>query len=395
MASVSVEHLTKRFGTVGAVQDLSFEVRDGELLVLLGPSGCGKSTVLRLLAGLEIQTEGTIAMDGVSADGLDPRGRNMAFVFQSYALYPQMTVRQNLSFPLVMSRFKWWFHVPVLSSIIARRLANSHDVRERVDDIAAQLGLSELMDRRPRALSGGQRQRVAVGRAMVRNPAVFLMDEPLSNLDAVLRGAARSLISRVHTELGATIVYVTHDQVEAMSLGTRVLVLKDGVLQQLDTPRGIYERPANLFVAGFVGNPPMNVVHGLVDGGEVRFLGSSLPLKAEPARALKAAGLSTPTDVLVGCRPEHLQIEPGEIESGFNGRVVTCEDNGAETIVSVEFGPGHVPIGERPFYVRLLSFLRLAPGSPVHLTPEVDRLVLFDPATGSRFPSPAEGDRPS
>ena len=365
------------------------------MLVLLGPSGCGKSTVLRLLAGLEIQSEGTIAIDGAAADRLDPRGRNMAFVFQSYALYPQMTVRQNLSFPLVMARFRWWFHVPLLSSLIARRLANSPDIRQRVDEIAGQLGLAELMDRKPRALSGGQRQRVAVGRAMVRNPSVFLMDEPLSNLDAVLRGSARSLISRVHRELGATIVYVTHDQAEAMSLGSRVLVLEDGVMQQLDTPRGIYERPASLFVAGFVGNPPMNVVAGEVGDGEVRLLGGSLPLNDRAMRALDGAGKRPPCDVLVGCRPEHIGVEPEPGDGGITGHVVTCEDHGAETVFSVDFGPQHIPIGERPFYVRLLSYVRLAPGTPVHLTPDADQLVLFDPDTGQRLPDVAYSESAS
>jgi multiple sugar transport system ATP-binding protein len=385
--------LTKRFGSVLAVDDLSFDVYAGELLVLLGPSGCGKSTVLRMLAGLEPQSSGTIDFDGTSIDDLGPRARNTAFVFQSYALYPQMTVRENLSFPLVMRRFHWWFHVPIVSRQISRRIADRADVRSRVEKVGTELGLGELMGRRPRELSGGQRQRVALGRAMVRDPAIFLMDEPLSNLDAVLRVSARSLIARLHRELGATIVYVTHDQVEAMSLGSRVLVLRNGVCQQVDPPRRLYDAPQNLFVAGFVGNPPMNVVGGVVTAEGISCLGGLLKLSDRTMKSLaipESAG--SHREVIVGIRPEHIQLGGGG-GTTFKGQVLTAEDTGSETVLCVDVTDrmSAERQGElRPFYIKLLSYSPVAPGSLIEFGLDVNRVVLFDPSTGGRLTEPGD-----
>ncbi len=248
MAQIVLEHVSKVFGDeVIAVNDVSLEIGDGEFMVLVGPSGCGKSTILRILAGLEDVTQGEISIGGRQVTDLPPKDRDIAMVFQNYALYPHMTVEQNLGFGLKL------------------RKTPKAEQKARVDDAAKILGLDPLMHRKPAELSGGQRQRVAMGRAMVREPQAFLMDEPLSNLDAKLRVQMRAELSRLHDRLKTTTIYVTHDQVEAMTLGHRVAVLKDGVLQQVDTPQHLYNRPSNLFVAAFIGSPPMNLVEATVD----------------------------------------------------------------------------------------------------------------------------------
>ncbi len=277
---IALERVTKVYeGGVVAVDDVSLEVRDGEFMVLVGPSGCGKSTLLRVIAGLERVSAGTVRIGGDDVTAVDPPDRDIAMVFQSYALYPHMTVRQNLAFGLRQRR-------------VARE-----EIDRRVAEIARMLGLHELMARKPAALSGGQRQRVAIGRALVREPRAFLLDEPLSNLDAKLRTAMRSELARLHERLRVTTVYVTHDQIEAMTLGERVAVLRDGVIQQCDHPQVLFRSPRNLFVAAFIGSPAMNLVEAQVADGEVRFAGHALALA--PGSPLRDATRR----VILGIRP--------------------------------------------------------------------------------------------
>jgi ABC-type sugar transport system ATPase subunit len=293
-----LEHVSKRFGQRAAVDRISLELGRGEFCVLLGPSGCGKSTLLRLVAGLERATEGRIEIDGRDVTGVDPADRDVAMVFQNYALYPHMTVRENLAFPLVTRR------VP--------------DPEPRVREAAELLQIEDLLDRLPRQLSGGQRQRVAIGRAIVRHPKLFLFDEPLSNLDAQLRAETRVELARLHARLGATVLYVTHDQLEAMTLGTRVVLLRDGRVEQEGTPDQLYRRPRTPFAARFIGSPPMNLVEGDVRKG--RFIGPvEWPVEAPDGPAL------------LGVRPEDLAAGEGPWE----GSVEVVENLGAEAYVHV------------------------------------------------------------
>ena len=278
MGAINLEHVSKCFGGVVAVDDVSLLIADGEFLVLVGPSGCGKSTLLRMIAGLEQATAGQISIGDRDVTDLAPKDRDIAMVFQTYALYPHMTVRQNLGYGLK-----------------ARRTPKA-EIARRVDEVAALLGLSALLERRPAQLSGGQRQRVAMGRAIAREPQAFLLDEPLSNLDAKLRVGMRASLSQLHRRLGVTTVYVTHDQVEAMTLGQRVAVMRDGHILQVDTPQRLYAEPRDLFVAGFIGSPAMNLVEATVEAGSVRFAGFRVPL----------SGAGRPPDgpVVLGIRPE-------------------------------------------------------------------------------------------
>jgi multiple sugar transport system ATP-binding protein len=282
MAEIELRNVTKIFsGDVVAIDDVSLRIGDGEFIALVGPSGCGKSTLLRAVAGLEEVTSGEVRIGGRDVTDLAPRHRDIAMVFQSYALYPHMSVRQNLGYGLKV-----------------RRMPKA-EVRRRVDEIADLLGLTELLARKPAQLSGGQRQRVAMGRAIARNPQAFLMDEPLSNLDAKLRVAMRASLAQLHRQLGVTTIYVTHDQVEAMTLGQRVAVMKDGRILQVDVPQTLYERPRDLFVAGFIGSPAMNLVDAAVDGGDVVFGQFRIPLDWSRRPAVPASGR-----VVVGIRPE-------------------------------------------------------------------------------------------
>ncbi len=284
MAEIRLEHVTKLFsGDVKAVDDVSLEIPDGEFMVLVGPSGCGKSTLLRMIAGLEDVTEGTISIGGRDVTDLAPRHRDIAMVFQSYALYPHMKVRENLAYGLKV-----------------RRTAKP-EIERRVGEVAGLLGLAELLDRRPAHLSGGQRQRVAMGRAIVREPRAFLMDEPLSNLDAKLRVGMRASLAQLHSRLGVTTVYVTHDQVEAMTLGRRVTVLRDGRILQADEPQRLYQEPRNLFVAAFIGSPAMNLVEARLEGDEVAFGQFRMPL--DRARRPRAGS----SGVVLGVRPESFE----------------------------------------------------------------------------------------
>src|SRR5262245_42530327 len=291
MGSVALEHVTKRFDTTTAVDDLSLAVEDQEFLVLLGPSGCGKSTALRMIAGLEAPTAGTIRIGDRIVNEVEAKDRDIAMVFQSYALYPHMTVRRNIEFPL-RSR-----HVAA-----AERL-------QLVTEAAESLGLETLLDRKPAQLSGGQRQRVALARAIVRRPEAFLMDEPLSNLDAKLRVQTRADLVELQRRLGATVIYVTHDQVEAMTMGHRIAVLDHGVLQQVGAPQDVYAKPANLFVARFIGSPPMNTVTGRIDRVDGQLVaqlpGRGIPVPDALASEIASAGVD---EVVIGVRPEDLRF---------------------------------------------------------------------------------------
>ncbi|GAB4258388.1 MAG: sn-glycerol-3-phosphate ABC transporter ATP-binding protein UgpC [Deferrisomatales bacterium] len=314
MADVEVRGLSKAFGGNRVLDRVAFRVEDGRFCILLGPSGCGKTTLLRIVAGLEAQDEGAVLIGGRDVGALAPRDRDVAMVFQSYALYPHMSVFDNLAFPLR-----------------ARRTPRE-EIRRRVQEAATLLGIADLLDRKPRQLSGGQRQRVAIGRAIVRRPQAFLFDEPLSNLDAKLRAGMRVELARLHRALGATILYVTHDQVEAMTLGDTIVLLEGGRIQQQGTPRELYERPRNLFVAAFIGSPSMNLVEGRVElrEGQAVFVsgGIRVPL-GDPARL---GGLS-PGPLTLGVRPEALRPGSG---GPVRGRVEVVEHLGSETLVHAE-----------------------------------------------------------
>jgi ABC-type sugar transport system ATPase subunit len=353
MAEIDIDGVTKRFGEVAAVSDLSLHVDDGDFLVLLGPSGCGKSTLLRMLAGLEDPTEGTIRIAGEVVNAVEPKDRDIAMVFQSYALYPHKTVRANIEFPL------------------RPRKVPKEERAKLVEDAAAQLGLGELLDRKPGQLSGGQRQRVALARAIVRRPVAFLMDEPLSNLDAKLRTQTRAELVELQRQLGTTVVYVTHDQVEAMTMAKRVAVMSEGVLQQVGPPTEVYDRPANLFVARFIGNPPMNTMAGRVAGDLVEVAGGSFPSPVTSA--------AVPDEVVVGIRPERLDVGgPGDtgisvklrvVESLGHEQLLVCDSEDGSTVVA-RLDPDAEPPAE---------------GSTVRLVADPGHVHLFDAETTERL----------
>ena len=374
MGRIEIRDVTRRFGTTTALDGVDLVAEDGEFLVLLGPSGCGKSTLLRLIAGLDTPTSGRVVVDDVDVTDRAPGERDLAVVFQSYALYPHMTVRRNLAFPLLMNAFRWWHHVPLAGGAFFRRERTDPGIADAVQRAAAMLAITDLLDRHPRTLSGGQRQRVALGRALVRDPVAFLMDEPLSNLDAKLRAETRYEISSLHRRTGKTIVYVTHDQVEAMTMGTRVVVLRDGVVQQQGPPAEIYRDPANVFVAGFLGNPPMNIGPGVWEPAGLRAWGGRLPCVSD--EPVPSAG-----EVLVGVRPEDLVLVPAAAdEAGFTATVELHEEIGHETLVAVRPGP----TGDRVF-VRGV-------GTPIAVGETVTvgvrngaRVTLFDPLTERRI----------
>jgi multiple sugar transport system ATP-binding protein len=372
MAAIELDTVTKRFpdGTV-AVNEMSLEVADGEFMILVGPSGCGKTTALRMVAGLEDVTDGQIRIGGQVVNDVEPGDRDVAMVFQNYALYPHMTVRQNIAFPLKMQKL------------------SAPEIDQRVDEATRLLGLDELLRRKPRELSGGQRQRVAMGRAIVRHPQAFLMDEPLSNLDAKLRVQMRAELVKLHRRLGVTTLYVTHDQTEAMTLGQRVAVLRLGVIQQVDAPQHLYHHPANTFVASFIGSPPMNFAAGtLVDGyielGPYRF---ELPASVA-TRLSRREGA-----VLAGLRPEHFQDARLRTEDGgatLPADVEITEQLGPETYAYLRVpGLEAAEVGERPlelegaFAARLDARSRAAPGERLEVSVDLDGLHLFDSVDGS------------
>jgi multiple sugar transport system ATP-binding protein len=364
MARISLEHIDKVYpnGYVAA-RDLSLEVGDGELLVLVGPSGSGKSTVLRLMAGLERVTDGVIRIGERDVTDLPPQQRDIAMVFQNYALYPHMTVRDNLGFGLAI------------------RKQPRETIDQRVNAIAASLGLDALLDRKPAQLSGGQRQRVALGRAIVREPLAFLFDEPLSNLDAQLRVETRVELARLHRKLGATMVYVTHDQSEALTLGDRIAVLKEGVLQQIATPMELYQRPANKFVAGFIGSPAMNFIEGVIQrsadsgsgAGMCTFKGIDLTLDVPCGGEMRGR-------VFLGVRPQHIEVS-GDGENQPRAEVGVIEPMGNELIVYVTLSGGDRLVAVAP------PQEPIKPGDIVSIRIRPEGVHLFDAESGMRIDS--------
>lgn len=359
MANVQLDNLRKVYdnGQV-AVHDASFEVADGELMVLVGPSGCGKSTLLRMIAGLEEISGGTLSIGGRVVNDVAPKDRDIAMVFQSYALYPHMTVAENLAFGLKLRGCP--------RPVIEQRIANAAQV----------LGLESMLGKLPRALSGGQRQRVALGRAMVRESSVFLLDEPLSNLDAKLRHSVRTEIAQLHRKLGTTMIYVTHDQVEAMTLGQRIVVLNEGSIQQIDTPMALYERPLNLFVAGFLGSPAMNMLEGRLERaqGWQLLLDGDVRIPLGDARLPDAWAGRRST---VGVRPEHLQPAVAG-QAGFAARIEVIEPVGNEIFVNLS-------LGEQPLVMRVSPRALPAVGDNIEVAVDAAALHFFDPETGLRL----------
>jgi multiple sugar transport system ATP-binding protein len=376
MAAVLIENLVKTYSAKGGpdvrvVHGINLEIKDREFMVLVGPSGCGKSTTLRMIAGLEEISGGTISIEGRVVNNVLPKDRDIAMVFQNYALYPHMSVYENMAFGLKLRKFP------------------KAEIDRRVREASAMLGLDAYLDRKPKALSGGQRQRVAVGRAIVRKPKVFLFDEPLSNLDAKMRVSTRTEISKLHARLGATMIYVTHDQVEAMTMGDRICVMKDGHIQQVAAPLELYDHPANLFVAGFIGSPGMNFFRGTLrrDGDTVQFVetadrGSPVVFALDARLAAKAAAyMGKP--VVFGIRPEDVQdtatlTDPNPAHT-IEARVEVSEPMGSETYL-------YLRSEATPFIARVRPTDRFEPGQRVKITLKMAAAHLFDPETENIIP---------
>jgi multiple sugar transport system ATP-binding protein len=387
VADIVLDHISKRFpdGTL-AVNDISLDIADGEFVILVGPSGCGKSTALNMIAGLEDISDGQLRIGGKVVNDKAPKDRDIAMVFQSYALYPHMTVRENMGFALKLAK------------------TPKNVIDEKVNEAARILDLTQHLDRRPVNLSGGQRQRVAMGRAIVRDPAAFLMDEPLSNLDAKLRVQMRTEVSRIQRRLGTTMVYVTHDQVEAMTLGDRVAVMRLGVLQQVASPQELYDHPANLFVAGFIGSPAMNFMGGTLEDGKLRTGLGDMPLSARHRQAIEAAGASR--EVIVGIRPEHFEdvsMVPADLKPNgldFDATIDVIESLGSDKFVffTQELGQaanvaelqelardsGRADTGGtgETVVARLDPASRVTEGEAARLWVDARKLHVFDPASG-------------
>ncbi len=364
MASLQLEHITKQYpnGFV-AVKDFNLDVEDKEFIIFVGPSGCGKSTTLRMIAGLEDISSGTLKIGGKVMNDVEPKDRDIAMVFQNYALYPHMTVYDNMAFGLKLRK------VP------------KDEIDKQVKEAARILDLSALLDRKPKALSGGQRQRVAMGRAIVRNPKVFLMDEPLSNLDAKLRVQMRIEIAKLHQRLDATIIYVTHDQTEAMTLGTRIVVMKDGVIQQVDTPQNLYDKPCNLFVAGFMGSPQMNFLDAIVEvSGETAYLnvaGHQIPLPPAKSKKLIDGGYDG-RSVTFGIRPEDVYDSEMYVETSpmsvFESTIKVYELLGAEVFL-------YFDLEMFPMTARVDSRTTARPGDTIKFALDVEKIHVFDKET--------------
>jgi ABC-type sugar transport system ATPase subunit len=354
MASVEFDHVTKRFGRVEAVRDLSLRIEDGQFMTLVGPSGCGKTTTLNMLAGLEEVTEGDIRIDGDDVTGLPAGDRDIAMVFQSYALYPHMTVRDNMGFALKIRR------------------EDKQSIAAKVDRAAHVLGIEELLNRKPRQLSGGQRQRVALGRALVRDPRLFLLDEPLSNLDAKLRIQMRSELKLLFDQLQATVVYVTHDQAEAMTMSDRVAIFDKGLVQQIGAPLELYDQPKNVFVAGFLGSPPMNFLDAeIVDGPNgPRASGNGFTFDGLPATSALNRGMR----VTLGLRPEDVELGPAE-DHATRSTITLVEPMGSTTIV-------YARLSGKLIACQTDKLTNLVPGSHVGINVAPGRLHLFDAETG-------------
>jgi len=358
MASVSFKNAQRVYpgSTKPAVDDLNLDIEDGEFMVLVGPSGCGKSTSLRMLAGLEEVTDGSIHIGDRDITNLPPKDRDIAMVFQNYALYPHMSVADNMAFSLKMAK------------------VGKEERMKRVAEAAKLLDLEDFLDRKPKALSGGQRQRVAMGRAIVRQPQVFCMDEPLSNLDAKLRVSTRTQIAALQQRLGITTVYVTHDQVEAMTMGDRVAVMKDGLLQQVDTPLNLYDHPSNLFVAGFIGSPAMNLVAAKAGEGAAKIGDYEVPVD-------RSASTKMQGNITVGVRPEAWRIVSKE-EGGMPVKVTVVEELGADAYV---YGTSGVEGTPDDIVVRIDARRDLHKGETIHVTTDPDKVHVFDTETGERL----------
>ena len=360
MSTVKLEHISKKYPNgFEAVKDFNLEIGDKEFIIFVGPSGCGKSTTLRMVAGLEEISGGDLYIDGKRMNDVEPKDRDIAMVFQNYALYPHMTVYDNMAFGLKIRKLP------------------KEEIDKKVHEAAKILDLEHLLDRKPKALSGGQRQRVAMGRAIVRNPKVFLMDEPLSNLDAKLRGQMRIEISKLHQKLGTTIIYVTHDQTEAMTLGTRIVVMKDGIVQQVDTPENLYERPGNKFVAGFIGAPQMNMVNADVvekDGLRLEFCGQSIRLDENRAKILRDKGY-VGKKITLGIRPEDLHdagsIDRANKDACIHATIRVYEMLGAETYL-------YFDMDQATWTARVDPSVKVKPGETVDLYMNTEKLHAFD-----------------
>ncbi|AXO15153.1 ABC transporter ATP-binding protein [Thalassospira indica] len=370
MASLTLDKVRKAFGPVEVLKEINLAIDDGEFLVLVGPSGCGKSTLLNLIAGLETATDGEIRIGDRVINDVHPKDRNIAMVFQSYALYPNMTVRKNITFGLEI------------------RGVSNQERDKAVADVAKLLQIEPLLDRKPSQLSGGQRQRVAMGRALVRDPDIFLFDEPLSNLDAKLRVDMRTEIKKLHQRLGSTIVYVTHDQIEAMTLASRIAVMKDGILQQFDTPQNIYERPNNMFVAGFIGSPSMNFIDATLSEENGK-LAITIPRNGNPIvlplfEAPESYRGYIGKDVVFGIRPEALthkrtgSDEPGSQYVNFDSKVEVIEPTGADTMTVIE-------IAGKEIVARVRPDRQPKPGESMTFSADMSQISLFDPDTELRI----------
>jgi multiple sugar transport system ATP-binding protein len=399
VADIVLDKVSKKYpdGTV-AVRDVDLEIADGEFVILVGPSGCGKSTTLNMIAGLEDISSGELRIGGQTVNDKAPRDRDIAMVFQSYALYPNMTVRENMGFPLKLAKL------------------SKAEIDRKVDEAAQVLELTALLDRKPANLSGGQRQRVAMGRAIVRSPKAFLMDEPLSNLDAKLRVQMRTVVSRLQKRLGTTTVYVTHDQTEAMTLGDRVVIMRGGAIQQVGEPQELYDRPNNLFVAGFIGSPSMNFLHAAVEDGNLRTAVGDLPMDERIRRAL-AAG-DAPRELILGIRPEHFEdaalVDEAARERGaeFEAPVDLVESMGSDKYVyfslegerataaeleelAADAGAGDLPSSGSNLVTRLSAESTVREGEPRRVWFNLEKIHLFDPTNGRNLTLDAEGDRPA
>ena len=366
MSTVSLKNIYKIYdNSVTAVSDFNLEIADKEFIVLVGPSGCGKSTTLRMVAGLEEISKGELYIDGKLVNDVEPKDRDIAMVFQSYALYPHMTVRENMEFPLKLKK------VP------------KEEIQQRVDQAAEILGITQYLDRKPKALSGGQRQRVAIGRAIVREPKVLLMDEPLSNLDAKLRNQMRAEIIKLRQRINTTFVYVTHDQTEAMTLGDRTVIMKDGFVQQIGTPQEVFEKPINIFVAGFIGTPQMNFFNARLEkkGGDysVEYAGASFPLDGEMSAKLAGKGQQS-ADVILGVRPEHIAVQKDPSAPAIEASIEVSELMGSELYLHATVEGGQEVVIRTPTVELPAEYRGGVPyGTKLRFTFSPSLIHLFDP----------------
>jgi multiple sugar transport system ATP-binding protein len=368
VGTISLKNISKSFGSTQVLNNLNVDINDGEFLTLVGPSGCGKSTLLRIIAGLEQQTSGDVLIDNKNVNRVRASERDLAMVFQSYALYPHLTVRRNLETPLRLRDYNAFERLPLIGNFSPSKKDKTESINQLVNKTSETLKISELLDRKPGQLSGGQRQRVALGRAMVREPVAFLMDEPLSNLDAALRVHMRSELSELHNSLKTTFVYVTHDQAEALTMSSRMAVMIDGNLLQLDTPQEVYDNPSSLSVAQFVGSPKINIFKGTSDSsGTVSFLNVNLKRKSSESN----------TDLHIGIRPEHLEITNESNENTFSGTVAYRENLGSDIFfhVNIEDGSNKIIVRGLPQFTHQISN-----GSSVNIKRVSDKALLFNQA---------------